>query len=102
MPIYEFRCGSCGHYFEVKRGFGDTSPATCPECQGESQKMFRPVPIIYKGSGFYATDHRPTGWKAEEPKEKTPAKTEDKAAKAEDKATKAEAKTEDKAEAKGK
>lgn len=98
MPLYEYRCSSCSHSFEVKRVFGDTSPAICPECQGESQKVFRPVPIIYKGSGFYATDHRPTGWKAEEP----PKEKEKAAPKTEDKADKAKAKTEGKAEAKGK
>ena len=99
MPIYEYCCGSCGHRFEVKRRYGDTSPDTCPQCQGESHKLFRPVPIIFKGGGFYSTDHRPTGWKSEESKEKTPEKAADKA---ETKAEKTESKKEEKAEAKGK
>ena len=103
MPIYEYRCGSCGHRFEVKRRYGDTSPDICPQCQGESLKVFRPVPIIYKGGGFYSTDHRPTGWKSEESKEKTPEKAADKAETKAGKAeSKAESKTEDQAEAKGK
>lgn len=92
MPVYEYRCCSCGHCFEVKRGFGDTSPACCPRCQGGSRKVFKPVPIIYKGSGFYSTDHRPTTWTGEESKEKSAEKPE----------AKTEAKTEAKAEAKGK
>jgi len=99
MPVYDYQCCSCGHCFEIKRDFGDTGPAPCPKCQSEALKLFRPVPIIYKGSGFYSTDHRPTGWKGEDSKEKPAEKSEAKPGKAE---TKTEAKKEDKAEAKSK
>ncbi|MDP6100283.1 MAG: zinc ribbon domain-containing protein [Dehalococcoidia bacterium] len=99
MPVYEYQCCSCGHCFETKRGFGDTGPAPCPECEAESQKLFRPVPIIYKGSGFYSTDHRPSGWKGEDSKEKPAEKPAEKPEAKSDN-TKTEAKKEDKAEAK--
>jgi len=42
----------------VRRGYGENSSTPCPACQGEGQRLFSPVPIIYKGSGFYTTDHR--------------------------------------------
>ncbi len=58
MPIYEFRCGSCSYEFELRRGFGEDSTAPCPQCQGDGRRLFSPVPIIFKGSGFYVTDNR--------------------------------------------
>ena len=81
MPIYQYRCRSCGHSFEVKRSFSDSAPVSCPRCQGEASKVFQPVPIIYKCGGFYSTDHRPTSWKSEEAKDKadTGARAEEKA-----------------------
>ena len=57
MPIYEYRCMTCGCNFEIKQGF-DTEPfSVCPRCQKEARRIFRPAPIIFKGSGFYVTDH---------------------------------------------
>ena len=58
MPIYEFQCTSCRHQFDLKRSFGDNSSAFCPKCNDEARRVFSPVPIIFKGSGFYVTDHR--------------------------------------------
>ena len=58
MPIYEYRCTRCFLQFEVKRSFGENSSAPCPRCQGEAQRVFSPVPIIFKGTGFYTTDNR--------------------------------------------
>ncbi len=58
MPVYEYRCPKCSFQFEVKRGFNSNSSAPCPRCQGETHLVFIPVPIIYKGSGFYTTDNR--------------------------------------------
>jgi putative FmdB family regulatory protein len=58
LPIYEYRCTKCSLQFEVRRGFGENSSTPCPECQGEGQRLFSPVPIIFKGTGFYTTDNR--------------------------------------------
>ncbi len=57
MPIYEYECPSCSCKFEKKRSFTDESPVLCPTCKCEARKVFSPVPIIFKGSGFYVTDH---------------------------------------------
>jgi len=61
MPIYEYECNQCSHRFEVKQGFNDKPEAQCPQCQEAARRVFHPAPIIFKGSGFYVTDHRPSG-----------------------------------------
>jgi putative FmdB family regulatory protein len=58
MPIYEYECRDCGHHFELKQGFHDKPQADCPECKKKAKRVFHPSPIIFKGSGFYVTDHR--------------------------------------------
>ena len=63
MPIYTYRCESCGFQFEKKQKFSDPPLTRCPECEKkELRKVYTPVGIVFKGSGFYATDHRsPSG-----------------------------------------
>ena len=61
MPVYEYECGHCRHRFEVKQGFHDKPKADCPQCQKPAKRVFHPAPVIFKGSGFYVTDHRKTG-----------------------------------------
>jgi putative FmdB family regulatory protein len=59
MPIYECECSKCLTRFELKRHFGETySDSVCPECGHEARRLFSPVPIVFKGSGFYITDSR--------------------------------------------
>lgn len=58
MPIYEYECTCCPSRFELKRRFDEDSPVSCPQCGGRARRIFSPVPIIYKGSGFYSTDSR--------------------------------------------
>ncbi len=63
MPIYTYRCESCGVQFEKNQKFSDAPLTRCPECGKKSlRKVYQPVGIVFKGSGFYATDHRsPSG-----------------------------------------
>jgi len=63
MPVYTYRCTNCGFVFDQQQKFTDTSLTRCPECSKKTlQKVFQPVGIVFKGSGFYATDHRsPSG-----------------------------------------
>jgi putative FmdB family regulatory protein len=63
MPVYTYRCDSCGVQFERHQSFNDVPLKTCPECRKKSlKKVITPTRIIFKGSGFYATDHRsPSG-----------------------------------------
>lgn len=58
MPLYEYRCRSCNHQFEVQQSFSDDALTVCPECEGELRKVFNPVGISFKGSGFYKNDSR--------------------------------------------
>lgn len=63
MPIYTYRCESCGVQFEKHQRFDDAPLTRCPECNKKSlRKVYTPVGIVFKGSGFYATDHKsPSG-----------------------------------------
>ncbi len=58
MPIYEYECGKCRRRFEKRQGFHAEPEAECPQCQGQSRRVFHPTPIVFKGSGFYVTDQR--------------------------------------------
>ncbi len=86
MPVYTYRCESCGVQFERHQSFNDAPLKTCPECRKKSlRKVITPTKIIFKGSGFYATDHKsPSGDAARESKpektEKAEKKTESKPA----------------------
>jgi len=58
MPIYQYCCSKCNTNFELRQGFNDEGVAACPKCKSETKRRFVPVPIIFKGSGFYVTDSR--------------------------------------------
>ena len=58
MPMYEYQCGSCGRRFDQPQRITDDPLATDPECGGPVRRVIQPVGIIFKGSGFYATDSR--------------------------------------------
>jgi len=63
MPVYTYRCESCGIQFERHQSFTDVPLKTCPECRKKAlKKVITSTKIIFKGSGFYATDHKsPSG-----------------------------------------
>lgn len=58
MPIYEYACTACGERTEAKQGFDDPPLEECPVCGGRLRKLYSPVGIVFKGSGFYATDSK--------------------------------------------
>ena len=58
MPIYEYECRSCGTRFERRQSFQDEPIRVCPECGGETRRVFQPAGVIFKGSGWYITDSR--------------------------------------------
>ena len=57
MPIYQYLCSKCNSEFELRQGFNDDPVVVCPKCQNGARRLFSPVPIIFKGSGFYVTDN---------------------------------------------
>jgi putative FmdB family regulatory protein len=56
MPIYEYRCIN-GHQFEVFQSMTDDPIAACQECGTPVERVFHPVAVHFKGSGFYTTDY---------------------------------------------
>jgi putative FmdB family regulatory protein len=80
MPVYTYRCDSCGVQFERHQSFNDAPLKACPECRKKSlRKVITPTRIIFKGSGFYATDNRsPSGDISRESKSEKPEKKEEK------------------------
>ncbi|MCL6472350.1 MAG: hypothetical protein K6T91_06005 [Firmicutes bacterium] len=65
MPVYGYRCKSCNHTFEVMQSINDEPIKDCPNCKGEVSKIFFPVGISFKGSGFYVTDYKSPNGKKE-------------------------------------
>ncbi len=66
MPAYDYRCTSCDLVFEHARAASDASEVVCPACGGATKRVFTPVGVVFKGSGFHNTDYRPRP-KSEEP-----------------------------------
>ena len=56
MPIYEYRCEN-GHLFEVMQKMSDSPVTECEECGAPVQRVFHPIAVHFKGSGFYNTDY---------------------------------------------
>jgi putative FmdB family regulatory protein len=56
MPIYEYRCRN-GHEFEVFQAMSDDPVSACEVCGAPVERVFRPVAVHFKGSGFYTTDY---------------------------------------------
>ena len=89
MPVYTYQCESCGVRFDRYQKFTEQSLAWCPECGKKAlRKVYSPVGIVFKGSGFYATDNKsPSGVSyandkknAEKPEENAKAASESKPA----------------------
>jgi len=68
MPTYEYACKQCGEHVEVVQSFKDEPLTECPACGGPLRKVFAPVGIVLKGSGFYKTDSRAAGGGSKGPK----------------------------------
>jgi putative FmdB family regulatory protein len=72
MPVYTYRCENCGIRLEKQQKFSDQRLSRCPECGKKTlKKVYLPVGIVFKGSGFYATDHHsPSGQQNKKTEEK--------------------------------
>lgn len=70
MPAYDYRCTLCDTVFEVTRKAGESVPEPCPECGGATKRVFTPVGVHFKGSGFHNTDYKkqPADTSSEKPK----------------------------------
>lgn len=70
MPIYEYKCQKCDSIFELLQKVTEKPLKTCKLCGGEVKRVFHPVGVIFKGSGFYTTDYKRKPTKEEKPKKK--------------------------------
>jgi putative FmdB family regulatory protein len=66
VPTYEYACSTCGNHIEVVQRFSDEPLSVCGVCGGSLRKVFHPAGILFKGSGFYATDSRRSAKKSTE------------------------------------
>jgi putative FmdB family regulatory protein len=58
VPTYEYVCVDCGEHVEVHQSFQDEPLTTCTNCGGKLRKVYHPIGVMFRGSGFYSTDHR--------------------------------------------
>jgi putative FmdB family regulatory protein len=63
MPIYDYKCAN-GHEFEVFQNMSEDPVSECPECGASVERVFHPVAVHFKGSGFYTTDYARSGNKS--------------------------------------
>ncbi|HOO77332.1 MAG TPA: zinc ribbon domain-containing protein [bacterium] len=74
MPTYDYRCRDCGHTFEVFQPMTARKLRKCPICGGKLERLLGTgAGIIFKGSGFYATDYRKPGYGEAKKKDAAPA-----------------------------
>jgi len=70
MPTYEYECDKCGHRFEVFQSMTEPPRKRCPKCRGKVRRLVSGgAGIVFKGSGFYATDYRSNSYKEQKRKE---------------------------------
>ena len=69
MPAYDYRCEPCDAVFEVVRSVSDSTDVLCPTCDSMARRLFSPVGVVFKGSGFHSTDYRERGKESEKPKD---------------------------------
>lgn len=60
MPTYHYRCTADGYEFDVHQSFSDAPLTACPKCGQPVKRVIHASPIVFKGSGWYITDSRPT------------------------------------------
>jgi putative FmdB family regulatory protein len=71
MPTYEYECNSCHHRFELFQRMTDESIKTCPLCGETVRRLISGGGgVLFKGNGFYITDHRSESYKKKEKEEK--------------------------------
>ena len=71
MPTYQYVCTACDQPLEAVQSFSDAALTECPACGGRLRKVYGAVGVVFKGSGFYKTDSRDSGKKADAPAAKS-------------------------------
>lgn len=60
MPTYQYTCSGCEELLEIVQDFSDDALTVCPKCGGDLKKVFSAAGVVFKGSGFYRNDNRPS------------------------------------------
>jgi len=72
MPTYDYQCRKCQHRFEVFHGMKDEKPRRCPRCKGRAVRVpSAGAGLLFKGSGFYITDHRSSSYQKKADQERS-------------------------------
>lgn len=70
MPTYDYRCTKCGHRFELFHGIKDETRRRCPKCRSKAERVpAGGAGLLFKGTGFYITDHRSKSYREAKKKE---------------------------------
>jgi putative FmdB family regulatory protein len=87
VPLYEYECRTCGIQFTRLQRFGAAPPDTCPNGHEDVHRLLSEPAIIFKGSGFYVTDHPRNGGKPSTPHRKESKETDTSSGTKEEKTT---------------
>ena len=68
MPTYVYKCEECNYHFEQLQKFSDKPLKACPRCKGKVKRVIHPTGIVFKGSGWYINDSRPSSSSSSESK----------------------------------
>lgn len=74
MPTYRYKCTKCDHEFDARQRMSDDPLTECPVCDGKVRRVVGSVGIVFKGSGFYVTDHRNGSGRVQTPEASTDTK----------------------------
>jgi putative FmdB family regulatory protein len=96
MPLYEYKCHSCGKTFEVIQKFSDEPLKTHPECGGDVERLLSAPAFHLKGTGWYATDYAKKSGKTAKSEEKKDDKKDEKKSETKSESSSSETKSESK------
>jgi putative FmdB family regulatory protein len=71
MPTYLYRCADCGNEFDRYQKFSEDPLTDCPSCAGKVRRVIQPVGVVFKGSGWYVNDSRPSSSNGTDKSDKT-------------------------------
>jgi putative FmdB family regulatory protein len=71
MPTYLYRCADCGNEFDQYQKFSEDPLTDCPSCAGRVRRVIQPVGVVFKGSGWYVNDSRPSSSNGTDKSDKT-------------------------------
>ncbi|MGM0598332.1 MAG: FmdB family zinc ribbon protein [Candidatus Rifleibacteriota bacterium] len=77
MPTYSYKCKKCNKVFDAFHSMSCKDPQHCPDCNGVGQKLMSASSVIFKGSGFYSTDYRDSGYLEAKKRDNESAKSKD-------------------------